>query len=79
MILQIIQLLLLTLGSTNNTHNAPRSLHRVEEPKPLNFQINPLSLIILMAVGMIVFVALILLFFPCLDSGMYYNNFDAMI
>ena len=82
MILQIIQLLLISLGFTNNNYNNPRSLYpqqRYTQPQPVRFQLSPLTLLILFVVGIIVFVAFIFMFLPGNESTLVYNQFDNII
>lgn len=83
MILQIIQLLLISLGFNNtNSYNAPRSLHpqqRYTQSQRIRFNISPLTLVILTFLGMILFVLFIFLFMPGTESGVVYNQFDNII
>ena len=83
MILQIIQLLLISLGFNNtNSYNAPRSLHpqqRYTQSQRVRFNISPLALLILFVVGIIVFAIFVFIACPPLDSGMYYNRLGSVI
>lgn len=77
MILQIIQLLLISLGFQNNNnthHNTPRSLYPEQTYRPLHITIHPILLIILMAAGMIMFAMIIFMFMPGTESGLWYNQ-----
>ena len=79
MILQIIQLLLISLGfqNNNNTHNnnnTPRSLYPKQTYQPVHITIHPILLIILMAAGMIMFAMIIFMFMPGTESGLVYNH-----
>lgn len=75
MFLQLLQLLLISLGFQNapRRDNPPASLYRVNEPKPLVFS-HPLLLMVVMTVGIILFVAVVICFMPGTESGVYYNH-----
>lgn len=70
MILQLIQILLTSLGF-NETRQ--KSLYQQPEYRILNPQ-HPTSLIILSIIAMILFVAAVFLFMPGTESGVVYNN-----
>lgn len=79
MILKIIQILLISLGfGGNNQYNQPRSLQRQTQPRPMQFR-NPIAMILLFAIGIILFTLFVFMFMPGTESGIVYNNFDRMI
>ena len=72
MILYIINLLLMSLGFTNTKKNTTPTLYK-QEPKK-RYHIYPYMMIILTVAGMIIFAALIVMFCPGNESGVYYNG-----
>ena len=72
MIIQIIQILLVSLGFHDNT---PRqaTLYRQPEYTILNLK-NPMLVIILSIIAMIIFTLAIFLLMPGTESGMVYNG-----
>ncbi|MBQ2652504.1 MAG: hypothetical protein IJF83_03025 [Methanobrevibacter sp.] len=82
MLLQIIQLLLISLGFHNTNNNTPKSLYpqqRYTQPQPVSFQVPPLVLLVLFAAGIIVFVVFVFMFVPGNESTLVYNQFDNII
>ena len=79
MILKIIQILLISLGFGGNNHyNQPRNLQPQTQPRPMQFR-NPIAMILLFAIGIILFTLFVFMFMPGTESGIVYNNFDRMI
>ena len=71
MILQLLQLLFISLGF----HNANEPKHSLyPQPKPLNLPMDPVQLVIIMVVGMLLFTLFIFLFMPGTESGLVYNQ-----
>lgn len=79
MIIQIIQLLLISLGfnTNNNYYNQPRTLHR--EPVQQPIRINTVQLAIIFIAGVIIFTVFVFLFMPGNESGVVYNQFNQII
>lgn len=77
MILQIIQILLISLGFHNTKNNNPKSLYRQPEYKPL--KINPIVFLLLFTLGIILFALFVLLFMPGNDTAIVYNQFNTVI
>lgn len=81
MIIQIIQLLLISLGfnTNNNYYNQPRTLHR-EPIQQQQIRINnPIQLAIIFIAAIIIFTVFVFLFMPGNESGVVYNQFNQII
>ena len=78
MIIELLQILILSLQATNTHHNtrAKNSLYR-QPPRDVNdftFNFNPAVFVVLCILALLLFVLLIFLFVPPMDSGLVYNN-----
>lgn len=73
MILQILHILLISLGlgGINNNQPPKNSLHRQPEYKTVN--ITPMF-IVFFVIGIIVFAGLLFCFMPGTESGLVYNH-----
>ena len=71
MILQILHILLISLGINVNTQQPKHSLHRQPEYKTVN--ITPMFIVLFIG-GIIVFAGLLFCFMPGTESGLVYNH-----
>lgn len=71
MILQILQILLISLGINVNNQQPKHSLHRQPEYQTMN--ITPMF-IVLFVIGIIVFAGVLFCFMPGTESGLVYNH-----
>ena len=75
MILRLLQILFLSLGFNYNDDHAPKnSLYPKYEPEPFHFDLSPAAILFVVVVGMILFVGIIFLFAPGVESGLFYNG-----
>lgn len=74
MILKLLHVLFLSLGFGYDDHTPKNSLYPRHEPKPFEFNLSPAAIFVLIAVGMILFVGIIFLFAPGVESGLFYNE-----
>ena len=75
MIIQLLNLLLLSMGFGYNDRPVPKnSLHRKPEYTILPWKVNPVVFAVLMLVGMILFGVFVFLFVPGTESGLVYNG-----
>ena len=83
MILQIIQVLLISLGFNHpSRYDPPRSLYPQQKyttVQPMKFNISPIAVLVLFVVGVIVFTLVLLLFAPGTESGLFYNGLSGTI
>jgi len=74
MILQLLNLLFVSLGLGYDKPVVKNSLYPKREPEVFSFNINPITLVVLMFLGMILFALIVFLFMPGTESGLVYNK-----
>lgn len=73
-LLKLLEILFVSLGFGYNEPVPKNSLYPRNEPKPFEFNLSPVAVVFLIVVGMILFVGIIFLFAPGVESGVFYNG-----
>ena len=81
MILQLLHLLFINLGFCHDDHAPKNSLYPRREPEKFSFNLHPVTLVLVMLLGVFLFVLLIFLFtgVSAVESGTYYNGLSSVI